>query len=1084
MAVLSLYFIVDLSILLALLLTGFYLYMRRNFNYWKKRGVEQLTPILFFGNFGEIVMQRKSFGKFVKDTYNSYKGSRYVGFYIFDDPHLLILEPELVKHIFVKDFHYFSDKHASPDPNDRLGASNLFMIKNPAWKIVRKKLSPIYTSGKLKNLFQLLVVIGRNIDKHLEQMHLEGAGKVMEMKELTAKITTDMIATTAYGLQANSLENPQAEFRKYGRKIFEFSGWRGIEFMVIFFYPKLVKLIRAKFFGKEATEFLRSVFWDTLECRIQSKEKRNDLIDMLIELRENNKGQVFHGFSKFLQSFRFEGDDLLSQAAVFFTGGFETSAGTTSFTLYELAMNSKIQAKIRDEIHNALAETDGHVTYDMINKLPYMEMAIAETLRKYPPLPFLDRVVSADYKVPGSDLVLEKGRVVNLPMLGFHYDPEYYPDPEKYDPERFTEENKKSRPAFTYFPFGEGPHMCIGMRLGIIQTKLALLQILNKWEVVPCEQTPDPLVLDPKAVTTQALGGIHLTIRKITMSRVNAQSEPMEKIDDNQSIGQKTRTMKREREREREREMAITVSSFCIEMVIILFCLIVTIIGFLLKQKFNYWKRRGVPFIPPFRIYLNFFDWFLPRVSTGGIVRQLYEQSAGLPYVGLYIFERPVLMARDPEIIKHVLIKHSDIFDDRLVYSREADILGHANLFGLRNPAWKFLRSKMTPLFTSLKLKKIFELLQGVASDLDTHMTNRLIDDEASSLDMKEICAKYTTDAISASAFGTRANSLNNPDAEFRKYGGKLFDFQLWHGFEAKAITFSPSLVNLLKLSFFERSSTNFLRKVFWDIAKERETLNESRNDLLDLLMRLKKEYEANPGESIFRKLHSILQSIQAFPLSIAFQGDYLVAQAAIFFGAGYESSSSAMFFTLYELALQPELQAKLRNKITSAIQENGGKVTYEMVLSLDYLNMVLSETLRKYPALPVLDRVANEDYKIPGTDLTIEKGTAVLIPMLGLHYDPDYFPQPEKFDPERFSEGNLKTRPSTVYLPFGAGPRICIGVRLAHLQSKLGLIHLISRYEFSPNDKTMIPLEFDTKGHLTTTAKGLYLNVKRIKQL
>lgn len=94
--------------------------------------------------------------------------------------------------------------------------------------------------------------------------------------------------------------------------------------------------------------------------------------------------------------------------------------------------------------------------------LPYLDMVVSETLRKYPPVAFLNRLPMENYKVPNSNLVLEKGTPVYIPMLGLHYDPKYFPDPHKFDPERFSKENKQNIPTCVYFPYGEGPHACIG----------------------------------------------------------------------------------------------------------------------------------------------------------------------------------------------------------------------------------------------------------------------------------------------------------------------------------------------------------------------------------------------------------------------------------------------------------------------------------------------------------------------------------------------------------------------------------------------------------------------------------------------
>lgn len=509
MAILTGFWGLDGMILMTVLIICAYLYMTRKFLYWTKRGIDEITPTPFTGNFADCLFMKKSAGDFVKDLYDRSPKTPYTGFYIFDRPFLLVRDPELIKNILVRDFNYFSDRFSTASPDDKLGSANLFIVKNPAWKIIRTKLTPIFTSGKLKKMFQLMLEVGEDLDTHLKSLNLTGQGDVVEVKELCAKYTTDLIGTTAYGLKVNSLNNPDAEFRRCGREIFLFNFYRSLELTSIFFSPGLVKPLGFKFFSNKGSEFLRHAFWDTIKERERSGQKRNDFIDLLIELKKSQAG------TEDAKIFEFDGDNLVAQAAVFFTGGFETSSTTLSFALYELALAPDVQTKLREEINDAISSNGGEITYDMVMTLPYLDMVISETLRKYPPLPFLDRVAVADYKIPNSDDVIEKGTPIYIPMLGLHYDPQYFPEPKKFDPERFSDENKKDRKMFVYMPFGDGPHICIGMRLGLLQSKLGLIQILSQYELTPCKETMIPMRQNPKALLTAADGGLFLNLRKI-----------------------------------------------------------------------------------------------------------------------------------------------------------------------------------------------------------------------------------------------------------------------------------------------------------------------------------------------------------------------------------------------------------------------------------------------------------------------------------------------------------------------------------------------------------------------------------------
>ena len=135
------------------------------------------------------------------------------------------------------------------------------------------------------------------------------------------------------------------------------------------------------------------------------------------------------------------------------------------------------------------------------------------------------------------------------------------------------------------------------------------------------------------------------------------------------------------------------------------------------------------------------------------------------------------------------------------------------------------------------------------------------------------------------------------------------------------------------------------------------------------------------------------------------------------------------MTFTLYELALNPEIQERLREEITSGILENDEKLTYEMLFGFKYLEMVINESLRKYPPIPLLFRKCVKDYKIQGTSLVIPNNTTVMINVYSLHHDEEHFPEPSKFNPERFSDENIKKIKLFTYLPFGEGQRNCMCV-------------------------------------------------------
>ncbi|XP_014234525.2 cytochrome P450 6k1-like [Trichogramma pretiosum] len=493
------------SNVVTILATGFvlfYLYAKYKQSYWRRRGVDSPPAHWFFGNFKDAICLRSAPPAVLGEIYKYYQGQPdkpVIGLYIMQTPFLLLRSPEVIKQVFIKDFHNFTDRYfAAKRKTDVIGSTGLFSIDNPEWKYLRVKLSPAFTSGKQKKLFELMVESAKNLNQYMAKK--VGEGKIdMEVRRVCAKYTTDVISSLTFGIRTNSFDEPEPEFFVRSRDIFKQDLRRTLNLFVAFFFPKLGDYLQATFLGKHE-EYFRKIFWESVNAREKSGFKRGDLIDFLVELKNEPQDAQF----------RFDGDQLLAQSAIFFVAGLETSAITMTFTLMELARHPEIQKKVRDEIREKIGKAT--LTYDMISQMSYLQQVVSEILRLYPPAPLLDRVALNDYKVPGTDIVIEKGTVVYTTLMGIHEDPGLHPDPTKFDPDRFSEERKDNIQPCTYMPFGDGPRICIGQRTGQLQTMVGLITILRDYEV--SQNTNYKNEVSKRAIFLAPADGVHIYVKK------------------------------------------------------------------------------------------------------------------------------------------------------------------------------------------------------------------------------------------------------------------------------------------------------------------------------------------------------------------------------------------------------------------------------------------------------------------------------------------------------------------------------------------------------------------------------------------
>ncbi|CAG9858105.1 unnamed protein product [Phyllotreta striolata] len=487
-------FITYAVIFFVTLFAALYLYFEKKHKYWQQRGVYSPEgPKFLLSHFSDVVFLKSTPAKWMKKFYDQINKD-FFGLYIFGEPFLIVKDSQLIKRVLVKDFIYFADRFVAPGDHDPYHPYILFFQKGFPWKHNRASITPALTSGKLKSMFPLFVQASDSMVDYLEKNQV-----VLEAKELGARYATEAISLTSFGIKAFSFEPVDSAFTINRRKLFRVTPKNAFAQLLYLFKPDWVPILRPNFFDIEALDYFSSVFMESMKMRTTKNPLYSDLIDIAKELR-NNGGT--------LDDKQFNG-----HAFQFFIAGYETTSATISFALYSFALYPHIQEAVRKECNEAI-EKYGGLTYEAVHDLPYLDMCVNETLRMYPVIPFLQRVCVQDYKIPNSDCVIEKNTCLFIPMYALHMDEKYFPDPHKFDPERFRNRLDQSN-SICFLPFGEGPRNCMGERMGRMSTKLALISIIRNFEVTKCSKTPVPVVFEPKTFVLQSNVGLPIKFSKL-----------------------------------------------------------------------------------------------------------------------------------------------------------------------------------------------------------------------------------------------------------------------------------------------------------------------------------------------------------------------------------------------------------------------------------------------------------------------------------------------------------------------------------------------------------------------------------------
>lgn len=490
--------------LIATVFVLLYYYSKIKLSYWKKYGVKGPKPLPFLGGFKDVLLGKESTTDYFHKVYNEFKDEQMIGVYGGHEPLLILKDLDLIKDVLIKDFSKFAQRtHRSIREIEPL-SEHMFRLDAERWRPLRVKLSPFFSSGKLKEMFSLIVDCANTFDNYLEK--LAEKGEPVEFQETAAKFTTDMIAACAFSVQSNALTDENSQFRRMGKRALD----TNLEQFLtdrLREYPFLFKIFGRLFTDHEVTNFFESSIKEAMDYRIQNNINVKDVIDILADFRQHPEKLNLK-----------EADNLFlaAQAQLFFNAGFFNSSLTISNALYELAWKPEIQEKTREEIQTVLKKYDGKITYDCLTEMKYLASLMLETLRKYPILQWLSRTPMEPYTFSGTKVTIPKDQQVFIPIYSIQRDPEIFPNPEVFDPDRFSEENIKTRHSMSHLPFGDGPRHCSGIRLAKVQLKVAMVTILSKYKVEVCEKTRKVYKTDKRPLfLLQPADGIYLKLTKL-----------------------------------------------------------------------------------------------------------------------------------------------------------------------------------------------------------------------------------------------------------------------------------------------------------------------------------------------------------------------------------------------------------------------------------------------------------------------------------------------------------------------------------------------------------------------------------------
>lgn len=440
-------------------------------------GIPQVPSTFLVGNFGPVLFNKRSMAEQIHKIYNTDRQAKYIGYHELTNPIIMVRDLNLVKFITIKNFEHFLNHSPSMDKKlDPLFAKNVFFLEDDNWRNARPILSRTFSSARMSRNFELISVIAENFAHYMATTKTD-----VELQTAISRFGTEVAATVYLGIKVNVINDPTNDFHKMMLAV---STINPLKLFIFRNFPWLSRLLKLHLIDPKASIFMNQVVKEAIAAK--KLEKNNTNTDNVLQLML----QAQQDGNKSFQTI----EDMLPHAFIFCFGSVDTATAGSSFAIYELAKNKQVQKRLQMEIDEVTKKYNGLITYDVINKMKYLEAVLCESLRLYPPGGQADRMCNKEIDIPPAlpgltPYTVKPGSIMVIPIYSIHHDEEYFKDPEVFDPERFIDGDKNKEPM-GFMPFGMGQRHCIAQRMATLMAKVLIFYLLKQCNLSLSDKHP------------------------------------------------------------------------------------------------------------------------------------------------------------------------------------------------------------------------------------------------------------------------------------------------------------------------------------------------------------------------------------------------------------------------------------------------------------------------------------------------------------------------------------------------------------------------------------------------------------------